>query len=146
MKIREFKTGDIQDLFETLSDPEVMTYIEDPYTYEQTQELLDDVMASGNPSIHAAEDDNGNYIGYVIFHEYEDDSYELGWILKRAEWGKGYASRLTEMMIDKARELGVNAVIECDPEQEVTKHIAEKHGFVFEEIFDGCEVYRLKLV
>ena len=62
MKIREFKTGDIQDLFETLSDPEVMTYIEDPYTYEQTQELLDDVMASGNPSIHAAEDDNGNYI------------------------------------------------------------------------------------
>ncbi|MBO7336943.1 MAG: GNAT family N-acetyltransferase [Lachnospiraceae bacterium] len=146
MKIREFKTGDIQDLFETLSDPEVMTYIEDPYTYEQTQELLDDVMASGNPSIHAAEDDNGNYIGYVIFHEYEDDSYELGWILKRAEWGKGYASRLTEMMIDKARKLGVNAVIECDPGQEVTKHIAEKHGFVFDEIFDGCEVYRLKLV
>ena len=146
MKIREFKTGDIQNLFETLSDPEVMTYIEDPYTYEQTQELLDDVMASGNPSIHAAEDDNGNYIGYVIFHEYEDDSYELGWILKRAEWGKGYASRLTEMMIDKPRKLGVNAVIECDLGQEVTKHIAEKHGFVFDEIFDGCEVYRLKLV
>ncbi len=146
MKIREFETSDIQGLFETLSDPEVMTYIEDPYTYEQAQELLDDVMASDEPSIHAAEDDNGNYIGYVIFHQYEEDSYELGWILKRSEWGKGYASKLTEMMIDKARELKVNAAIECDPAQEVTKHIAKKFGFEFDEIFDGCEVYRLKLV
>ena len=40
----------------------------------------------------------------------------------------------------------MNAVIECDPEQEVTKHIAKKYGFTFDEIFDGCEVYRLSLV
>ncbi len=146
MKIREFMESDLEDLYRTLSDPEVMKYIEDPYSMEDTQALLDDVLNSEERSIHAAEDDDGRYIGYVIFHQYEEDSYELGWLLNRSEWGKGFASRLTEMMIEEARKLGMNAVIECDPEQEVTRHIAGKYGFKFDEIYDGCEVYRLKLV
>ena len=146
MNIRKFTEADLPDLFEVLSDPEVMTYIEDPYTLEETKALLDDVMADESPNIYAAENDEGKFVGYVIFHQYEDDSYELGWLLKRAEWGKGYASKLTEMMIEDTRKKGMNAVIECDPEQEVTKHIAKKYGFTFDEIFDGCEVYRLSLV
>lgn len=146
MKIREFEKSDLDNLFKTLSDPDVMTYIEDPYTEEETKALLDDVLESEERSIHAAEDDNGNYVGYVIFHQYEEDSYELGWLLNKSEWGKGYASRLTEMMIEEARKKGMNAVIECDPEQAVTIHIAEKFGFKFDEVYDGCNVYRLKLV
>ena len=146
MKIREFEKSDLENLFGTLSDPDVMTYIEDPYTLKDTQALLEDVLNSDERSIHAVEDDEGRYIGYVIFHPYEEDSYELGWLLNKSEWGKGYASRLTEMMIEKARKKGMNAVIECDPGQEVTKHIAKKFGFVFDEVYDGCNVYRLKLV
>ncbi len=146
MRIREFEKSDLENLFGTLSDPDVMTYIEDPYTFEDTQALLDDVLSSEERSIHAVEDDNGNYIGYVIFHPYEADSYELGWLLNKSEWGKGYASGLTEMMIEEARKKGMNAVIECDPWQEVTKHIAEKFGFRFDEVYDGCNVYRLQLV
>ena len=146
MKIRKFVETDLENLYGTLSDPDVMTYIEDPYDMDQTKELLDDVMGSDEPAIFAAEDDAGNYVGYVIFHEYEDDSYELGWLLNKSEWGKGYASKLTEMMIEETRKKGMNAVIECDPEQEITKHIALKYGFVFDEVYDGCDVYRLKLV
>ena len=146
MKIRKFVETDLENLYGTLSDPNVMTYIEDPYDMDQTKELLDDVMGSDEPAIFAAEDDAGNYVGYVIFHEYEDDSYELGWLLNKSEWGKGYASKLTEMMIEETRKKGMNAVIECDPEQEVTKHIALKYGFVFDEVYDVCDVYRLKLV
>ena len=62
MKIREFEKSDLENLFKTLSDPDVMTYIEDPYTEEETQALLDDVLESEERSIHAAEDDNGNYV------------------------------------------------------------------------------------
>ncbi len=146
MKIRKFTKNDLDNLYGTLSDPDVMTYIEDPYTYEATKELLDDVLASEVPNIYAAEDDDGKYVGYVIFHEYEEDSYELGWLLNRSEWGKGYACRLTEIMLEEARKIGMNAVIECDPEQEITEHIALKYGFIFDEIYDGCKVFRRRLV
>ncbi len=146
MKIRRFEKSDLNNLYVTLSDPDVMTYIEDPYTLEQTKEMLDDVLSDETPNIYAAEDDEGRYVGYVIFHEYDEDAYELGWLLNKSEWGKGYACRLTEMMIEDAKKKGVNAVIECDPEQQVTKHIAEKYGFEYEEFWDGCDVYRLKLV
>ena len=54
-----------------------------------------------------------------------------------------YASELTDQMIDKARKAGKALVIECDPEQEATKHIAVKHGFVWSERSDGLDIYRL---
>ena len=143
MNIRAFNESDLMNLYGTLSDPDVMKYIEPVYSLDQTREFLHDVALSDPPLIYAAEDDNGKYIGYVIYHDYEDDSVELGWLLNKQEWGKGYASKLTKLMIDRARQEGKNMVIECDPEQEVTKHIAEKNGFVYDGVFDECDVYRL---
>ena len=67
---------------------------------------------------------------------------EIGWILKREVWGQEYASLLTKMLIDKSRKLGKGAIIECDPRQAVTKHIADKHGFVFSGKRDECDVYK----
>ncbi|MCR5684330.1 MAG: GNAT family N-acetyltransferase [Lachnospiraceae bacterium] len=143
MNIRAFNESDLMNLYGTLSDPDVMKYIEPVYSLDQTREFLHDVALSDPPLVYAAEDDNGKYIGYVIYHDYEDDSVELGWLLNKQEWGKGYASKLTKLMIDRARQEGKNMVIECDPEQEVTKHIAEKNGFVYDGVFDECDVYRL---
>ena len=37
------------------------------------------------------------FIGYVIYHTYDETSMELGWVLDRKEWGKGYASAITKM-------------------------------------------------
>ena len=70
---------------------------------------------------------------------------ELGWVLARNEWGKGYAGALNKMLIEQARKAGRDAVIECSPEQAATKAIAEKHGFAYCGMDSGCEVYRLKL-
>lgn len=68
----------------------------------------------------------------------------LGWILKRDVWGKGYASILTKMLIAECRKLRKGAIIECDPRQAVTEHIAKKHGFKFSGKRDGCDVYKLE--
>ena len=143
MKIRAFKESDLMNLYETLSDPDVMKYIEPVFSIDKTKEFLQSAALSNPQLIYAVEDDYGNYIGYVIYHEYEDDSVELGWLINKQEWGKGYASRLTELMINRAKQEGKNAVIECDPKQTVTKHIAEKNGFVYEGLRDGCDIYRL---
>ena len=131
------------NLHGTLSDPDVMKYIEPIFNLEKTKEFINSVAISDSPLIYAAEDDKGNYIGYVIYHDYEDNSIELGWILNKREWGKGYASKLTELMIEKAATEGKDAIIECSPLQSATIHIAEKYGFVYEGQDDNCNIYRL---
>ena len=95
MNIRIFNESDLMNLYGTLSDPDVMEYIEPIYDFDKTKEFLYSVALSDSPLIYAAEDDNGNYIGYVIYHDYKDNSVELGWLLNKREWGKGYASKLT---------------------------------------------------
>ena len=137
--------SDLLNLYGTLSDSEVMEYIEEPYTLDKTKFFLKKAALTEKPLIYAAEDDNGNYIGYVIYHEYEQNINEIGWILDKSTWGKGYASKLTEKLIEKARLDGKNVIIECSPKQKVTKHIAVKYGFEYEGQKDGLDIYLLKL-
>lgn len=144
MNIRRFAESDISALYGTLSDPEVMKYIEEPYTLNGVREFLAKSALIEEPLIYAAEDDAGNYVGYVIYHEYEQDSMEIGWILDKTVWGKGYACKLTEKLIERAKLDGKNVVIECTPEQEATKHIAKKYGFEYAGKSDELDVFRLK--
>ncbi len=115
--------------------------LEAPYTREKTEQFLASAGLSDPPLVFAA-DSGDTMIGYVIFHDYDDDSIEIGWVLKPSCWGKGYASRLTELLVEKGRSLGKKLVIECDPGQDVTKHLAEKYGFSYEGRTDGLDVFR----
>ena len=40
--IRQFKLSDLDELYKVLSDPEVMQYIEPPYSLKQTRTFLID--------------------------------------------------------------------------------------------------------
>lgn len=94
------------------------------------------------PLVYGTEE-GGRLLGYVIYHAYDPDSMELGWVLSPDCWGKGYASRLTDRLVELAHRAGKTAVIECVPEQTATRHIAEKKGFAYVGRTDGLEVYRL---
>ncbi|MBO4888678.1 MAG: GNAT family N-acetyltransferase [Firmicutes bacterium] len=143
LKIRRFKAEDLQSLYELLSDEEVMRFIEPPFTFDQTRAFLENSGLTDNPLIYAVEDEGRIFIGYVIYHDYEEDSKEIGWILKKQFWGKGLAEALTERLIQKANADGKSVVIECSPEQKATKRIAEKLGFIYMGLIDGCNVYKL---
>ena len=91
--------------------------------------------------MYAAEE-NGILIGYVIYHAYDEGSVEIGWVLFPEYWGRGYASALTDRLIDMARQEQKSVVIECVPAQEATKRIAVKKGFRDCGICDGLAVYR----
>ena len=143
LTIRKMNKNDLEPLYELLSDPRVMQYLEEPYTKEKTEQFLIDAGLSDPPLIFAV-DKGDTFIGYVIFHDYDELSMEIGWVLNPSEWGKGYASCLTEILIEKASNFHKQSVIECSPEQAITKHLALKHGFVYEGGRDGLDVYRLK--
>lgn len=141
LRARRMTEADLEPLHRLLSDPEVMRYLEPPFSREQTRAFLERAGLTPEPLILAVDDDGG-FAGYVIWHPYDDVSMELGWVLDRSRWGRGYAGELTRLLTDRARRQGRGVVIECVPEQTVTRHIAEKSGFRFCGIVEGCCVYR----
>lgn len=127
-----------------LSDSEVMRYIEPPFSMEQTRRFLEAAGLSCPPLVYSVDDCDGNFVGYVIYHDYDDDSVEIGWVLRRSVWGKGYARALTCRLIDRAAAEQKNVVMECSSLQEATKRIARSFGFSYTGRSDGCDVFRLE--
>ena len=128
LAVRRFREDDLDELFALLSDPAVMRYLEPPYDRERAADLLRTAGLSQPPLLYAAEED-GKFLGYVIFHRYgEADAVELGWVLRRSAWGRGYAGRLTALLLSAAKGKYAQAVIECAPEQTVAARITGKRG------------------
>lgn len=141
LHIRRFRTEDLDALFGLLSDESVMKHLEPPYTKEQTRDFLYRFGVSPSPLVYAVEDQNSRFVGYVIYHPYDPDSREIGWVLAKDQWGKGYAAELTQYLIEDAKGKTSRLIIECTPSQTATKRIAKKHRFSFLENRDGLDIY-----
>lgn len=140
--IRRMQPGDADALYRLLSDPEVMRYLEPPFDRTQAEAFLRRAGLAEPPLVYAAEE-SGSFIGYVIYHAYDEQSVEIGWVLLPEYWEHGYASALTDRLIDRARQEQKSVVIECAPAQEATRRIAIKKGFRACGSCDGLAVYRL---
>ncbi|MBQ6074708.1 MAG: GNAT family N-acetyltransferase [Lachnospiraceae bacterium] len=143
LTIRKFRESDLDPLAGLLSDPAVMKYLEPPFSRQKTAAFLRKAGLADPPRIYAAEEE-GRFIGYVIFHKYDEDGMEIGWVLSPDCWGRGCASALTAELIGRAAACGKAAVIECDPEQEASRRIAREFGFAYEGRVDGLDVFRKK--
>ena len=143
--LRPFRIEDAARLHAILSDPETMRWIEPPFDLQKTIQLLQGEALVSPPRIWALTDTEDRVIGQVIFHPYDTSSYEIGWIIARSHWGRGLATAVTEALIRRCRERGIDGcVIECVPEQAVTAHIAQKCGFACAGYMSGLAVYRRK--
>lgn len=145
--IRPFRPTDTADLYKVLSNAEVMQFVEPAFSFEKTEAFIRDHGLCYPPRIYALEDRaSSTVVGHVIFHPYDEESYELGWILHKAYWGKGLASEITEALIQYAKQQKIQQLIlECDKEQTATKHIADKFGFRLIGMEESREIYRLIL-
>lgn len=141
IQIRKMTMDDLGPLHRLLSDPETMRYLEPPFSMEQTEKFLAEA-GLGDPPLVYAVMVRERFAGYVIYHPYDEGSMEIGWVLLPEYRGKGYASELTRILSERAEREGKQAVIECVPEQKVSKRIAEKNGFVYCGRTDGLDVYR----
>lgn len=142
-RIRRFTHSDLLPLYNLLSDPQVMRFLESPYTLKRTQDFLQTAGLNDSPLIYAVDNNDGVFIGYVIYHDYELDSKEIGWVLRPEFWCKGYATALTNKLIMWAQNENKAVIIECVPEQIATMRIAKKFGFLYVGKNNNLEVFRL---
>ena len=145
--IRNFRQEDEKDLYEVLSDAEVMKYIEPVFDMEKTMDFIKNAGLCEPPLVYAVEfSETGKVIGHLIFHSYEKSDYEIGWVINRNYWGMGIADELTKAIVQYSKEADIESlVIECDENQAASKNIALKNGFVFEGKTGNLELYRLML-
>ena len=144
VRLRTMRRENLDELYALLSDEAVMRWLEPPFSRAQTEDFLERAGLSEPPLVYAAENAEGEFLGYAIYHDYDERSRELGWVLKPAFWHKGYANEMTGLLTALARREGKDAVIECVPEQTVSAHIARRHGFSYEGRADSCDIYRLR--
>ncbi len=117
LKIRRFYPNDWQDLFEYLSQKEVVRF--EPYdVFSKEQAKKEAVNRSTNPAFWAiCLKDTGKLIGNVYLSEQEFDTWELGYVFNNNYQNKGYATEAIKALIDNLFVNG-NArriISMCDP-------------------------------
>ncbi|WP_328557827.1 MULTISPECIES: GNAT family N-acetyltransferase [unclassified Streptomyces] len=123
LTLRQFTTGDADLLIELDSDPAVTRYLTggNPTAPEIVRERqLPNIIAGygkwrGDLGLFAAQEkDSGAFIGWFCLRPEPEgplDEVELGYRLRQAAWGKGYATEVSRALLVKAfTELGVRMV------------------------------------
>ena len=134
--LRRYKKEDIQDLFEYLSDPEVVEY--EPYkplTLEEAAENLE--WRIGTEEMIAVElKSSHKMIGNVYMGRREFEALEIGYVFNRNYWGNGYAAESCKALIQQAFSNGVHRIYaECDPNNKNSWKLLEALGFQREAHF-----------
>ena len=134
--LRRYRKDDVQDLFEYLSDGEVVRY--EPYkpqSFDEAKENLewrigtDEMIAVELKSSH-------KMIGNVYMGKRDFEALEIGYVFNRNYWGHGYAAESCKALIQRAFSKGTHRIYaECDPENMSSWKLLEALGFQREAHF-----------
>ena len=134
--LRRYCKEDLQDLYEYLSDEDVVRY--EPYkamSIKQVEENLD-WRISSDEMIAVVLKATKKLIGNVYLGKREFDSLEIGYVFNKQYWGQGYAKESCDVLIKKAFSDGIHRIYaECDPCNSGSWRLLERLGFVREAHF-----------
>ena len=131
--LRRYTEDDLQDLFEYLSDPDVVAF--EPYKPMSIDEVQDNLKwrISTDEMIAVELKSNNKMIGNVYLGKRDFDSVEIGFVFNKSYWKKGYARESCEKLIELAFQNTIHRIYaECDPKNENSWNLLEKIGFLRE--------------
>lgn len=120
LTLRPFRESDLENLYGMLSDPEVMRHYLGTRDREGAQKWLDSLRASyerfGYSFFAVERRENGCFVGQVGLLHWDDvdgrEDIEVGYMLRRDQWGFGYAHEAARACRDWAFEhLSVDRVV-----------------------------------
>lgn len=128
--LRRYRASDLQDLYKYLSDWAVVKY--EPYkpmTIDEVKENLE-WRISTDEMIAIESKEEHKMIGNVYLGKRDFDALELGFVLNRKYWRKGYAAESCKALIKRAFEYGIHRIYaECDPQNAASWNLLEQLGF-----------------
>ncbi len=131
--LRRYEEKDLEDLYEYLSDEEVVRY--EPYKAMTKEEVADNLKwrISTDEMIAVELKENHKMIGNIYIGQRDFNSLEIGYVFNKEYWNKGFAYESCNAIILGKFEEGVHRVFaECDPVNENSWKLLERLGFVRE--------------
>ena len=102
MIIRNFTPDDAADLHDIFGDEETMENCEPTYDFEKTEKFLTSFCIERKGAVAAVHKESGKMMGYILFNEFDEGVYEIGWIFNRNFWRQGYAYESCKAVMDYA--------------------------------------------
>ena len=142
LRLRPFGPGDAEDLYALQSDAEALRYWDSPpwVHRDQAERFLAQCreMAEQDRGVQVVVQDraDGAFLGWCVLGGWNPDfrSASLGYCLKPAAWGHGYATEAGRALLDWAFDtLDLNRVqAEADTRNPASARVLEKLGFRLE--------------
>jgi [ribosomal protein S5]-alanine N-acetyltransferase len=136
--LRLYTDFDREDLIKLFTDEAVMKHVDTGvFSQEKAEEiwlkLIEKFYPQGITTIYAVDDKtDGHYIGHAAIRPrpIREDEWEISYILKSAEWGKGYATELARKLVEIGfDELNLPALYATvDTDNFASIHVLEKTG------------------
>ena len=132
--LRPMIMRDVDDLVALHADPEVSRYLR-PFDHDEALERLrrddSDWREYGHGLLALLASDDGRFLGRVGLKYWPQfDEAEVGWVLRREEWGHGYATEAARACADWGfREFGypyLTAMISAENARSI--RVAERLG------------------
>jgi RimJ/RimL family protein N-acetyltransferase len=151
LRLRPWHDDDLEPYAAMCADPEVMRYLGDGVPLSRANAWRSMAMFVGHWQLRGygtwavEERDSRVFVGRVGLHRPEGwPGLEVGWMLDRSTWGRGYATEAGRVSLDYAwRALDADHVISLiAPENQASIRVAERLGQTREATFDldGLEV------
>lgn len=102
MIIRDFSPEDATDLHDIFGDVETMASCEPAYDFAKTQKFLTEFCIGRKGAVAAVHKESSKMIGYILFNEFDEGVYEIGWIYNRNYWRQGLAFESCKAVINYA--------------------------------------------
>lgn len=131
--LRRYYESDFDDLYEYLTDEEVVRY--EPYKPMNREEVKGnlDWRISTEEMMAVELKSTGKMIGNVYLGKRDFESLEIGYVFNKSYWGKGYAKESCAALIQRSFDNGIHRIFaECDPENSNSWGLLEALGFVRE--------------
>lgn len=137
--LRPYRLSDAEAVHGYGSDPEVCRYTDfGPNTWGDTLAFLQDAVHPIPPKIEMGITLRGDdtVVGGVAAFPVAMGRWEMGWVLRRDLWGRGYATEATKAVFDAVAARGDVSMIaaRCRPENAASARVMEKIGMRFLEL------------
>ncbi len=127
-------------MIEIESDSELLKFITGgiPFTKiqieERLQKLIADEQSMGETGVWAAEMKNSQeFVGWFMLRKFRFDHHELGFLLPKRHWCRGFATEVSQAIVDHAfKKLNLEKIVAIsEPANQASIKVLEKIGMKY---------------